>query len=166
MYISANMGSVKSIGIPSLGDKSMPNKKSKQMKDKPEFLETFQKCSEDLQQLFTEIRDAALSRCQGTDYGYTNKTDFRFSLPKTSNRRWETYAELVLRSRDNNLLCNLRVDNMSIRELQMSVTSVKPQNHSRRPNETLLRFTISSQNQVADTVDLIYQVFHYHLANS
>lgn len=139
----------------------MPEAKSRQMQDKPKFLEKFQKCSENLKRLFKEVRDDALVRCQGTDYGYTNKGDFRFSLPKTRNRRWETYAELVLRPREDNLLCNLRIDNMNIISLQRD--TVKLEICLRRPNEKLAKFSINSQNQVSDTVNLIFQVFHYHL---
>lgn len=92
----------------------MPEPKSRRMEDKPEFLETFENCNQNLRSLFIQVRDAVLAQCEGTDYGYTNKTDFRFSLPRTEIRQWETYAELVLKPRKNNLLCNIRIDGMNI----------------------------------------------------
>lgn len=142
----------------------MREPKSTRMEDKPEFRQSFERCDSHLQQIFIQVRDNALSQCVGTDYGYTDKPDFRFSLAPTGSRRWETYAELFFR--DNLLFCNLRIDGMNREELQNSVTINFHQTPSRsqRQGEDLVSFTISG-NQVADAVSLIFQVFDYQSVN-
>ncbi len=144
----------------------MSEAKSRRMGDKQNFLRKFGQCSNELQQIFTQTRDRALVRCVGTDWGYTNKPDFRFSLNKTQNRNWETYAELLFKQRG--LFCNLRIDGMNRETLRNSVETI--QFHAslgrlQRPGENLVSFAIS-ESQIDDAVSLISQVFTHHLANN
>ena len=144
----------------------MSEAKSRRMGDKQNFLRKFGQCSNELQQIFTQTRDRALVRCVGTDWGYTNKPDFRFSLNKTQNRNWETYAELLFKQRG--LFCNLRIDGMNRETLRNSVKTI--QFHAslgrlQRPGENLVSFAIS-ESQIDDAVSLISQVFTHHLANN
>ena len=122
--------------------------------------------SDALQQIFIQTRDGALSQCIGTDWGYTDKPDFRFSLGKTQNRNWETYAELLFKRA--NLLCNLRIDGMNQQELQNTTSNINFHPHparATRPNENLASFTINV-NQIDDAINLIFQAFNHHLVNS
>lgn len=138
----------------------MAGPKSEDMLAKPVFARAYERSSEDLRALFDALHDRAIAQCPRACIGYTNKPDFRLSLPPTLTRRWQTFCELVLEPAQLTVQCNLRIDGLRPDDLQRHAPALRLKRMERRPEETLITFSIND-TQITDTVDLIAHVYAF-----
>ncbi len=138
----------------------MAGPKSEDMLAKPVFARAYERSSEDLRALFDALHDRAIAQCPRASIGYTNKPDFRLSLPSTPTRRWQTFCELVLEPAQSTVQCNLRIDGLRPDDLQRHAPALRLERMERRPEETLITFPITA-TQITDTVDLIAHVYAF-----
>lgn len=139
----------------------MAGPKSKDMNHKPVFARTYARCSETMRTLFDALHDEAIACCPLAEPGFTNKPDFRLSLPPTPTRRWQTFCELVLEPPQPTVQCNLRIDGLRWEDLQPLTPALHLAHVDRRPEETLVTFPVVAAPQIADAVQLIAHVYAF-----
>lgn len=139
----------------------MASPKSAVMRDKPVFARVYAQCGQMVQGLFDALHDEAIAGCPLAGIGFTNKPDFRLSLPPMPSRRWQTYCELVLQPTRTDVQCNLRIDGLRLEDLQRLVPALALERIDRRPEETLITFPIAAATQIVDTVRLIAHVYTF-----
>jgi hypothetical protein len=139
----------------------MASPKSADMRDKPVFARVYAQCHQTLRGLFDALHDEAIAHCPLAKPGFTDKPDFRLSLPPTPARLWQTYCELVLQPTRTDVQCNLRIDGLRLEDLQRLTPALPLQRANRRPTETLITFPITAVTQIADAVQLIAHVYAF-----
>lgn len=141
----------------------MPSPKSADMRNKPVFARAYERSCRAVRELFNALYDQAITHCPQASIGYTNKPDFRLSLPPTATRRWQTFCELVLDLAQPTVQCNLRIDGLEYDDLQRRAPALSLAREARRPEETLITFQVTA-TQVAAAVALITHVYAFHRA--
>jgi len=141
----------------------MPSPKSKDMRDKPFFARVYAQCHQPVQRLFDALHDEAIAHCPLAKPGFTNKPDFRLSLLPTATRRWQTFCELVLKPAQSTVQCNLRIDGLSLADLQRHAPALSLVSEDRRAEETLITFPVTD-TQITAAVALIVCVYAFHSA--
>lgn len=137
--------------------------KSADMREKPFFARVYAQCHPPVQQLFDTLHDEAIAHCPLAKPGFTNKPDFRLSLPPTATRRWQTFCELVLEPTQSTVQCNLRIDGLEYDDLQRRAPALSLAREARRPEETLITFPVTD-TQITPAVALIVRVYAFHSA--
>ncbi len=121
----------------------MPSPKSADMCNKPVFARAYERSRPAVRELFNALYDQAITHCLQANIGYTNKPDFRLSLPPTATRRWQTFCELVLESAQSTVQCNLHIDGLEYDDLQRRAPALSLACEARRPEETLITFPVT-----------------------
>lgn len=127
----------------------MGSKKSKIMKDKENFEMLYETCSPATKSLFNKLKDKIITECNCSDWGYTDKPDFRIS-------NGQTICELIPKKALPAILVMLRVDNYGFKEPKLlQIETVK----EGKPGIRWVKFYVENENQINAAGSLIKDVY-------
>lgn len=127
--------------------------KSKNMKDKPKFDETFLRLPITTQNIFNELKDKSIEATKASNWGYSDKPDFRIGIENDIN-----IIEFVLRSKYIRVI--LRVDRQSPDEKATQLNIPLRETYKHKTNARSVEFTVSTEDQVPNAVELIKEVYN------
>lgn len=139
----------------------MQSEKSKNMKEKIKFFDRFGKISVTTKSIYQDLESGIIQSCKASNYGYTDKPDFRIT-------NGEVMIELVPMIRENKVRVMLRVDgdqntitNATNAQLEEFSGSVSKSNN----RQCWIGFSISNPNQVQPAIQLISAAYQYRNKN-
>lgn len=132
----------------------MSSPKSTHIEEKLKFLNLLSATPEPIRNLYAQLKVNTLSMCGATDYGYTNKPDFRIA-------NGEVMIELV--PRKDEVLVMLRVDGdtNTINSARVLNGFADPAKESGKPGKKWIEFTVNSASQIQQVEQVICGAYGY-----
>lgn len=135
----------------------MPSPKSTHIEDKSKFLELLLKIPNQFRDIYAQLKTGAVSACSATDYGYTNKPDFRIA---------NGYVMIELVPKPDRILVMLRVDGdtNSITGAESFNGFQNPAQEAGKPGQWI-EFSVNNADQIQPAINLIANAYQYRNKN-
>ncbi len=129
----------------------MARAKSTHIEDKVNFLDLISKTPKDMRDIYAQLKTGIISACGATDYGYTDKPDFRIA---------NDYVMIELVPYHDRVLIMLRVDGdqSSITNAQNLNGFVNPATQKGKPGHWI-EFSVNNINQIQPAIQLIANAY-------
>ena len=135
----------------------MSRPKSIHIEDKIKFIDLISGTPKYIRDIYAQLKVGIISTCGSTDYGYTDKPDFRIA---------NGYVMIELVPSLDRVLIMLRVD-----KDQSSITNaaslngfVNPATQNGKPGHWI-EFSVNDKNQIQSAINLIFSAYQYRTQN-